>query len=118
MDDFDAASPAPVMVDLVTAGLSSNTLLSRLRAMVDNDQAFATLRDLIYSNVGGTLVNVFDDTLRAFNPWLRHVETNAEGYAVVTLTADKLNCAFHVMKRLEGTTRRRNQRRRACGCSR
>ncbi|MGN5476707.1 hypothetical protein ACTMU2_05990 [Cupriavidus basilensis] len=72
--------------------------------MVDNDQAFATLRDLIYSNVGGTLVAALDDTLRAFNPRLRHVETNAEGYAVVTLTADKLNCAFHVMKRLEGTT--------------
>ncbi|WP_066737881.1 alkaline phosphatase [Cupriavidus sp. D384] len=104
MDDYDAASPAPVMVDLVTAGLSSNTLLSSFRAVVDNDQTFAALRDLIYSNVGGTLTNTFDSTLRTFNPWLRHVNTNAEGYAVVTLTPDKLSCAFHVMQRLSGGT--------------
>lgn len=102
MDDFDAASPAPVMVDLVTAGLSSNTLLSSIRAVVDNDQAFSAVRELIYSNVGGTLVNTFDATLRASNPWLRHVDTNAEGYAVVTLTPGKLSCTFHVMQRLSG----------------
>jgi alkaline phosphatase D len=104
MDDYDAASPAPVMVDLVTAGVSSNTLLSRLRAQVDNDQAFAALHDLIYTNAGGAVVNTLNDTLRAFNPWLRHVETNAEGYALVTLTPAKLSCAFHVMKPLQGTT--------------
>jgi alkaline phosphatase D len=104
MDDFDAASPAPVMVDLVTAGLSSNTLLSAFRAVVDNDQEFAALRDLIYSDVGGTLVNTFNATLRAFNPWLRHVDTNAEGYALVTLTPDKLSCTFHTMNRLSGGT--------------
>ena len=104
MDDYDATSPAPVMVDLVTAGLSSNTLLSSIRSIVDNDQAFAALRDLIYSNAGGTLVNTFDSTLRTFNPWMRHVNTNAEGYALVTLTPDKLNCTFHVMQRLSGGT--------------
>lgn len=102
MDDYDAASPAPVMVDLVTAGLSSNSLLSSFRSVVDNDQAFAALRDLIYSNVGGTLVNTFDTTLRTFNPWLRHVDTNAEGYALVTLTTNQLSCTFHVMQRLSG----------------
>ncbi len=102
MDDYDAASPAPVMVDLVTAGLSSNSLLSSFRSVVDNDEAFAALRDLIYSNVGGTVVNTFDTTLRTFNPWLRHVDTNAEGYALVTLTADQLSCTFHVMQRLSG----------------
>jgi len=104
MDDYDAASPAPVMVDLVTAGLSSNTLLSSIRSIVDNDQAFAAVRDLIYSNAGGTLINAFDSTLRTFNPWMRHVNTNAEGYALVTLTPDKLNCTFHVMQRLSGGT--------------
>ena len=104
MDDYDAASPAPVMVDLVTAGLSSNTLLSSVRKLVDNDQAFAALRDLIYSNVGGTVTDTLDSTLRTFNPWLRHVNTNAEGYAIVTLTPDKLSCTFHVMQRLSGGT--------------
>nr|WP_315591886.1 alkaline phosphatase D family protein [uncultured Cupriavidus sp.] len=102
MDDYDAASPAPVMVDLVTAGLSSNSLLSSFRSVVDNDEAFAALRELIYSNVGGTVVNTFDTTLRTFNPWLRHVDTNAEGYALVTLTADQLSCTFHVMQPLSG----------------
>ncbi|AZG15872.1 alkaline phosphatase D family protein [Cupriavidus pauculus] len=104
MDDYDAASPVPVMVDLVTAGLSSNTLLSSFRTVVDSDAAFAALRDLIYSDVGGTLVNTFDATLRTFNPWLRHVDTNAEGYALVTLTPGKLSCTFHTMQRLNGGT--------------
>lgn len=102
MDDYDAASPVPVMVDLVTAGLSSSTLLSGFRNVVDSDPAFSALRDLIYSDVGGTLINTFDATLRAFNPWLRHVDTNAEGYALVTLTPDKLSCEFHKMQRLSG----------------
>jgi alkaline phosphatase D len=102
MDDYDAATPAPVMVDLASAGLSSNSLLSSFRAVVDSDQAFAALRELIYSIVGGTVVNTFDATLRAFNPWLRHVDTNTEGYALVTLTPDKLNCAFHTLKPLAG----------------
>ncbi|SOY72958.1 putativephoD; Phosphodiesterase/alkaline phosphatase Domain (fragment) [Cupriavidus taiwanensis] len=104
MDDYDAAAPAPVMVDLVTAGLSSNTLLSSFRTVVDTDAAFAALRELIYSNVGGTLVNTFDATLRAFNPWLRHADTNAEGYALVTLTPQKLSCTFHTLKPLAGGT--------------
>ncbi|MFC4519905.1 alkaline phosphatase D family protein [Cupriavidus pinatubonensis] len=104
MDDYDAATPAPVMVDLVTAGLSSNSLLSGLRQRIENDQTFTAVRDLIFSNVGGTLVNTLDSTLRTFNPWLRHAETNVEGYALVTLTPDKLSCAFHVMKELQGTT--------------
>ncbi|QUN30026.1 alkaline phosphatase D family protein [Cupriavidus sp. KK10] len=104
MDDYDAATPAPVMVDLVTAGLSSNTLLSSFRSIVDNDQAFAALRELVYSNVGGTVVNTFDATLRAFNAWLRHADSNVEGYALVTLTPQKLSCTFHTLKLLEGST--------------
>ncbi|WP_455287567.1 alkaline phosphatase D family protein [Cupriavidus necator] len=104
MDDYDAATPAPVMVDLVTAGLSSNSLLSGFRAIVDNDQAFAALRELVYSNVGGAVVNTFDATLRTFNPWIRHADSNTEGYALVTLTPDKLSCTFHTLKLLDGGT--------------
>ncbi|SCU83067.1 Phosphodiesterase/alkaline phosphatase D [Cupriavidus necator] len=104
MDDYDAATPAPVMVDLVTASLSSNSLLSAFRSIVDNDQAFAALRELVYSNVGGTVVNTFDATLRAFNAWLRHADSNAEGYALVTLTPEKLSCTFHTLKLLAGGT--------------
>ncbi|WP_439669803.1 Phosphodiesterase/alkaline phosphatase D [Cupriavidus necator] len=104
MDDYDAATPAPVMVDLVTAGLSSNSLLSSFRSIVDNDQAFAALRELVYSDVGGTVVNTFDTTLRTFNAWLRHADSNAEGYTLVTLTPEKLSCTFHTLKPLEGGT--------------
>ncbi|KUE85082.1 metallophosphatase [Cupriavidus necator] len=104
MDDYDAATPAPVMVDLVTAGLSSNSLLSSFRSIVDNDQAFAALRELVYSDVGSTVVNTFDTTLRTLNAWLRHADSNAEGYTLVTLTPEKLSCTFHTLKPLEGGT--------------
>jgi len=34
------------------------------------------------------------------NPWLKHLNTDAQGYAVVTLTADKLVCEFKQVNRL------------------
>jgi alkaline phosphatase D len=100
MDDYDAAMPVPVMVDLVTAGLSSNSFQSYFRSVVDSDPTFAAAKPLIYANQGGVVVNTFDTTLKAFNPWLRHVDTDAQGYAVVTLTQDKLSCTFNKLKPL------------------
>jgi alkaline phosphatase D len=100
MDDYDAATPVPVMVDLVTAGLSSNSFHSYFRSVVDSDPTFAAAKPLIYANQGGVVVNTFNDTLKAFNPWLRHADTDAQGYAVVTLTQDKLRCTFNKLKPL------------------
>lgn len=100
MDDYDAATPVPVMVDLVTAGLSSNSFQSYFRGVVDSDPTFAAAKPLIYAEQGGVVVNTFDATLQAFNPWLRHVDTDAQGYAVVTLTPDRLRCTFHKLKPL------------------
>lgn len=100
MDDFDAATPTPVMVDLVGAGLSSNTLMSTYKSVVDNDPRFAEIKALIYEEVSGAVVNTLNRTLQHFNPWMRYAETNVTGYAIVTLTPDKLNCAFHIMKGL------------------
>ncbi len=100
MDDFDAASPAPVMVDLVTAGLSSNSFHSYFRSVVDNDPNFSAAKPLIYTTQNGTAVNTFNSTLKAFNPWLRYVDTDAQGYAVVTLTPSRLRCTFNKVKPL------------------
>ncbi len=100
MDDYDAATPVPVMVDLVTAGLSSNSFQSYFKSVVDTDAAFAAAKPLVYATQGGATVNTFNATLKAFNPWLRYVDTDAQGYAVVTLTADKLSCTFSKLKTL------------------
>lgn len=99
MDDYDASTPVPVMVDLVTAGLSSNSFQSYFKSVVDSDPAFAAAKALVYTTDGsGAMVNTFNSTLTAFNPWLKYVNTDAQGYAVVTLTASKLSCSFHKLK--------------------
>ncbi|MDT6960214.1 alkaline phosphatase D family protein [Cupriavidus sp. SZY C1] len=101
MDDYDSATPVPVMVDLVTAGLSSNSFQSYFRSVVDSDPAFQAAAPLIYTTDGaGTVTNTFNTTLTTFNPWLKYVNTDAQGYAVVTLTATKLSCSFHKLKPL------------------
>ena len=48
----------------------------------------------------GAMVNTFNSTLKAFNPWLKLVDTDARGYAVVTLTTTVLSCTFHKLKPL------------------
>jgi alkaline phosphatase D len=101
MDDYDAATPTPVMVDLVTAGFSSGSLQNNFMQVVDSNPTFAAAAPLVYQRIGDTVVNTFNTTLRTFNPWLRHADTDTRGYAVVTLTADKLSCTFHTMKGLE-----------------
>ena len=101
MDDYDAGTPVPVMVDLVTAGLSSNSFQSYFKSVVDSDPTFADAKALVYTTDGsGAMVNTFNSTLKTFNPWLKYVNTDAQGYAVVTLTASKLSCSFHKLKPL------------------
>ncbi|QEL57487.1 alkaline phosphatase D family protein [Chromobacterium paludis] len=101
MDDFDAASPSPVMVDLVTAGVSSNSFFSYFKNVVDTVPAFSKAKPLIYQTVNGQTVNTFNTTLTQFNGnWIKYVDTDAQGYAVVTLTPAKLSCTFHKMAKL------------------
>ena len=46
----------------------------------------------------------FNDTLRQFNAnWMRHIDTDAQGFAVVTLTETELRCVFNKLKPLDGT---------------
>jgi len=100
MDDHDGVSPTPVMVDLVTGGISSDSLFSYFRSVVDSHPDFAAARPLIYTaTAGGDLANTFNSTLQTFNgDWLKFIDTDARGYAVVTLTPDSLRCDFHKMK--------------------
>lgn len=103
MDDYDAAMPKPIMVNLVTAGISSNSFFSYFKNVVDNDPAFAQAKPLIYSEKNGALTNNFNATLKQFNGgWLRHVDTDAQGFAVVTLTPAELRCVFSKLKPLNG----------------
>ena len=95
MDDYDAASPSPVMVDLVTAGVSSNSLFSYFKNVVDTVPAFSKAKPLIYTTASGQVVNTFTNTLQSFNSWLKYVDSDAQGYALVTLTPAKLSCVFH-----------------------
>ncbi len=87
MDDYDAATPAPVMVDLITAGLSSNFVpgeaTSRawsIRTRRSRRQAAGRYRRTERHGRN----QAFNSTLSAFNPWLKHVNTDAQGYAVVS----------------------------------
>ncbi len=169
MDDFDAAAPAPVMVDLVTAGVSSDSFFNYLKDAVGS--VSADLGTLVYYplsipvNASTTLsvnVNLLDYTLGKAaptaatlanslkvqirtalaakgipeaaldmyttqivaglqanpdftgklvplaqqlaslnsNPWLKLVNTDAQGYALVTLTSAALNCEFRQVNRL------------------
>ena len=51
----------------------------------------------------GALTNTFNATLKQFNGgWLRHVDTDAQGFAVVTLTPAELRCVFSKLKPLNG----------------
>lgn len=103
MDDYDADRPQPIMVDLVTAGISSNSFFSYFKSVVDNDPTFQVAKPLIYTEENGVVVNTFNDTLRQFNAdWLRYIDTDAQGFAIVTLTAAKLSCVFNKLKPLDG----------------
>ncbi|WP_144634644.1 alkaline phosphatase D family protein [Bordetella genomosp. 13] len=95
MDDYDAATPVPVMVDLVTAGVSSSSLF---RFFVDqvHTEALASLAPLVYQNI----TNKLNGTLGSNNAWLKHVDTDAHGYTVVTLKAESLVCDFKSVKPL------------------
>ena len=171
-DDFDASGGTPVMVDLVTAGISSDSLFTFYADSVG--AVNADLATLIYyplsipvSGVGTVSLrfNVFDFTMAGHvptldelaeqarvplrgalaakgvpeasldatttavltalkadssfntdllglaqqlagicaNPWIKWAATDAQGYAVVTVTPGRLSCVFKQVNRLVGT---------------
>jgi alkaline phosphatase D len=96
MDDYDATTKNPVMVDLVTAGVSSTSLFKFYVNEVNTNTSLHSLAPLVYQNV----TNKLNDLMTANNSWLKYVDTDAQGYAVVTLTPTSLTCDFKKMKPL------------------
>ncbi|WP_022981983.1 alkaline phosphatase [Ideonella sp. B508-1] len=171
-DDYDAATGQDVMVDLVTAGMSSDSFFSYLSSAVGElsaelatlvvytlsiptaagtlsvpfnlldytlgkatptldslaEQARVRLRGaLAQAGVAEAALDSTTDTVLAglkadsgfnttllglaqqlaglnSNPWLKHVNTDAQGYSVVTLTAQQLSCEFRQVNRLVGSS--------------
>lgn len=172
MDDYAAATPTPVMVDLVTAGVSSDSFFSYLKDAVGslsenlstliyfpltipvaeglsisidvnllNHTLGAAAPILLDSLVAGMAVNIrtalaakgipevqLDATVRAVllglksspavqnqllplaqqlanlnsNPWLKYVNTDAQGYSRVRVTATDIKCEFRQVNKLVG----------------
>lgn len=101
MDDHDAGTPTPVMVDLVSAGVSSNSFWSFLKQVVDFNPSFAAVRPLVYTTPISAVINTLNDTLKTNNPTtVKYADTDAQGYAVVALTPASLTCTFHKMGKL------------------
>jgi alkaline phosphatase D len=130
MDDYAAAAPQPMMVDLVTAGVSSTAFFQAFKDSVDGnrdnvpDGPTASLAPLIFVNAGAAgIINTFNETIAGplgttlqqltganpygpaagtvNNPWIKYVDTDAQGYLVVTLTPVQMRAEFKKMKRLE-----------------
>jgi alkaline phosphatase D len=91
MNDFDATTPTPVMVDLVTAGISSTSLFTSYVAFLNNPANHLGWIDKLATNDG---FNSLDTTLTSNNSWLTYADTNAQGYSVITLTPSLLTCNF------------------------
>jgi alkaline phosphatase D len=95
MDDYDTTK-VPVMVDLVTAGVSSTSLFKFYVDQVNSNPTLHSLAPLVYQNV----TNKLNDVMTSNNSWLKYVDTDAQGYSVVTLTPTELTCDFKKMKPL------------------
>jgi alkaline phosphatase D len=91
MDDFDAATPQPVMIDLTTAGISSESLFHDYEAILNNNVATQPWLNPLFA--AGTLASP-DDLLKSNNPWLAYTDTDAQGYTVISLTSDQLSATF------------------------
>ncbi len=126
MDDHDAADPRAVMIDLCTAGISSNSLfsffeaptrapeLSGPRKLITFDATPFGGQETHVVNFNATLLwgaaagQVAADTydLQAAeavkddsNPHLRYADTNAQGYGLMTVSATELRATLVTIER-------------------
>ena len=124
MDDFDAATPAPVACELVAAGITSNSLFSFFEAAT-RPPVPAALRGIITvdaTSAGGAkftenfnllllqgtvaagafaqnlavVPQTFDPTT---NPHLKYADTNAQGYGYVKVTGDEVKATIVTVNR-------------------
>lgn len=86
-DDVDSASAQPVLADFVSAGISSGSFYSYVRA-----GAQATPNNPLAPLV--TSPATFNGTLKAANPDFAYVDFDAQGYASVRVTAQTFEVTF------------------------
>jgi alkaline phosphatase D len=122
MDDFDAATPAPVACELVAAGISSNSLFSffesatrgappALRGLITVDASPAgakftenfnllllegTIAAGAFAQNLAVIPQTFDPTT---NPHLKYADSNAQGYGYAQVTADAIKATIVTINR-------------------
>ena len=89
-DNQDPATGTAVAVDFVTAGVSSSSFYSYLKAASGN----TPLVPLVASP------QVFDYVIRSHNPDFAYVDHDAQGYATATVNADSFTVIFNKVKPL------------------
>ncbi|MFC4273902.1 alkaline phosphatase D family protein [Achromobacter aloeverae] len=101
MDDYDAATPTPVMVDLMTPGISSTSLLGFYTAAIKNaNHAFDAMASLVVTDVANYTGDALSATMKGSGSWIKYADTDAQGYAVVTLTPASLTCQIKKVHKL------------------
>lgn len=91
----DPATGTPVLVDFVTAGISSSSFYSYIV-----QQTAGTPYQALLPLLGVTNGASFDATLQAFNPDLTFADHDAQGYASATVTADTFSVVYTKVKPL------------------
>ncbi|MBN3722612.1 alkaline phosphatase D family protein [Burkholderia sp. Ac-20379] len=91
----DPATGTPVLVDFVSAGISSSSFYSYIQQQTQGTQ-YAALLPLLGVTNGAT----FDATLQQFNPDLAYADHDAQGYASATVTADTFSVVYTKVKPL------------------
>jgi alkaline phosphatase D len=89
-DNPDSAVGTPVLVDFVCAGISSSSFYSYIKAGAGSTPLAAL----------AATPAVFDATLKAHNPDLRHGDHDAQGYASAVVTATSFDVTFHKVRPL------------------
>lgn len=92
----DPATGTPVLVDFVSAGISSSSFYSYVV-----QQTRATPYAALLSLLGVTNGATFDAALQAFNPDLAFADHDAQGYASATVTPDSFTVVYTKVKPLE-----------------
>jgi alkaline phosphatase D len=83
--DPDDLADEPVLVEFITAGISSSPVQEIAATVVAGDPAFEPLADLVPQ---------FDTVLQATSPEYKYARSNAHGVAIVEVDADELAVEF------------------------
>lgn len=90
-DNGDPSTGTPVLVDLMSAGISSTSFFGEARA----NTAGTPFGALVANS------QIFDEFLKRNNPDLKYADHDAQGYASATLTPTQFVAIFNKVKGLE-----------------